>query len=228
MKDFFKRNMPTFVIGGITVAVFVLIIVASSLAPKVSPNLVEIPTQELIATHTPVKGNLNAKVTLVEFSDFECPACATFDPYVKQVANEFKDDLKVAYRHFPLPQHTKARLAAQASMAAAEQGKFWEYGEKLFENQSNLDESDLIGYAQGFGLDLEKFKSDMTSQKIKDYISQDLSVGSRYGVSSTPTFYLNGKKLVLTSFADLRNKVDEAITEAKGANPPVTPTTSGN
>lgn len=219
MKDFFKRNMPTLVIGGITVVVFVLIIVASSLAPKVSPNLVEIPTQELIAVHTPVKGNLSAKVTLVEFSDFECPACATFDPYIKQVANEFKDDLKIAYRHFPLPQHTKARLAAQASMAAAEQGKFWEYGEKLFENQSNLDESDLIGYAQGFGLDLEKFKADMTSQKIKDYISQDLNVGSRYSVSSTPTFYLNGKKLTLTSFADLRNKVDEAITEVKGANP---------
>lgn len=215
--DFIKRNMPTFVIGGLTLGVFILIIVASSLSPKVSPELVEIPNDELIAAHTPIKGSLSAKVTLVEFSDFECPACGTFDPYVKKVAEEFKDDLKVAYRHFPLPQHTKARLAAQASMAAAEQGKFWDYGEKLFANQDNLDEADLIGYAQEFGLNMEKFKADMASQKIKGYISQDLALGTKIGINSTPTFYLNGKKIALTSFDSLRVKVIEAVAAVKAS-----------
>jgi protein-disulfide isomerase len=214
MKDFFKRNAPTFVIGGLTLGVFLLIIVASALSPKVGPTLVEIPANELIASYTPVKGNLSAKVTLVEFSDFECPACAKFEPYVKQIAEEFKNDIKVAYRHFPLPQHTKARPAAYASMAAAEQGKFWEYEEKLFENQDGLDEINLLGYAQAFGLDMDKFKQDMASQKIKDYVNQDYQAGTKYGVEATPTFYLNGKKLTLTSFESLRSQVSEVITQA--------------
>jgi len=104
--------------------------------------------------------------------------------------------VKVAFKHQPLPMHQNARLAAAASMAANEQGKFWEYHDKLFENQQSLDRASLEKYAEQVGLNLQKFKAALDSNKFDSQISADSAEGTRLGANGTPTFFINGRQLV--------------------------------
>ena len=147
------------------------------------------------------KGNQNAKTALVEYSDFQCPACAQMYPIVKQIGETFKDDLKIVYRHYPLSQaHKNANTAARASEAAALQGKFWEMHDMLFNTQNEwaqIDNSEafFVNLATSLGLDSEKFKADLNSRSAGKKISEDELGGVASEVQGTPTFFLNGERI---------------------------------
>ena len=144
----------------------------------------------------PVKGPASAPVTVIEFSDFQCPFCSRVNPTLKQIEDEYKGKIKIAFRNLPLPFHDKAHLAAEAALAANEQGKFWPMHDKLFANQQALDRPALDGYAQELGLNMAKFKSALDTGKFKDKVDQDAKEGASFGATGTPTFFINGTRLV--------------------------------
>ena len=156
----------------------------------------------------------DAKITLIEYSDFECPACGIYYPIVKQLGQEFKN-LSIVYRHFPLPQHANARVAAQAAEAAGQQGKFWEMHDMLFDNQrswtgSASAEETFAAYAQTLGLDIEKFKADFNSPETKTKIQTDYQSGASE-VDGTPTFFLNDKKIQNPqNYAEFKSIIQQA------------------
>jgi len=162
-------------------------------APPAPP---EPPVQKVDVGTVPAKGPSDAPVTLVAFSDFECPFCSRAANTVKQMEEEYKGKLRVAFKHQPLPRHANAKIAAVASMAAHEQGKFWEMHDKLFANQTALDRPSIEKYAQELGLDLGKFKASLDSNKFEEYIAKDSAQGTQLGASGTPTFFINGRQLV--------------------------------
>ena len=154
----------------------------------------EVSNSDLVKNNSQVLGSEDAKVTIVEFSDFQCPACGAAHPVVKQVIKEYGDRILFVYRHFPLlATHQYALKAAEAAEAAGEQGKFWEYHDILFVNQDNLRTEDLKSYAKQVGLDMKKFNEALDSGKYKDKVLADLDDGEKFGVTSTPTFFINGK-----------------------------------
>lgn len=206
ITNFIKRNMPIFIIGFLTLLVFVGIIIAGEKQGNQSTALKIVNQGDLVADFNYFKGPEDSEVTLVEFSDFECPACAAFQTALKTIELEYPA-LKIVYKHFPLPQHANALEAARASMAAGEQDAFWEYHDLLFQNQSDLREEDLIQYAKDLGLDTKKFEADMKSEKLKTLVETDIKTGDSLGVSSTPTFFLNGRLLELKQFEDLSREV---------------------
>lgn len=142
----------------------------------------------------PMKGNPNAKVTLVEFADYECPHCKRFQPVLRQILDEFQGDVKLYFKHYPLPQHTYARPAAEAAVAAQKQGKFWQFEDKLWANQDNLSPAEMEKFAKESGLDVSKFRQDIESKAVKERVQKDRVDGSTLGLSSTPTLYINGRE----------------------------------
>ena len=141
---------------------------------------------------TPSKGGKNALVTIVEWSDFECPFCSRANPTISQIQKEYGDKVAIQFRHQPLSFHKNAMPAAKASMAAHKQGKFWQYHDKLFENQKALTGPDLEKYAGELGLNVSKFKADMASPAIEAQVKKDMADGGKYGARGTPTFFVNG------------------------------------
>ncbi len=159
----------------------------------------------------------NAKVTIVEFADFQCPACGRTYPVLKQVLAEYKGKITFIYRHFPLPQHSNAMLAAQASEAASAQGKFWEMYSMLYENQTTWSESltaseIFTGYAKKLGLDTQQFSQDLSNASFEKSIQSDKDDGIRLGVNSTPTFFINNKKLEESpTYSVFKSTIDKAL-----------------
>lgn len=143
---------------------------------------------------SPSKGPESAPVVVVEFADFECPFCAAMAPTFEKVWEERKDKVRFVYKYMPLPSHPHGEIAARAGFAAAQQGKFWELNKKMFGNREHLEESDLQSYAKDLGLDLAKFKADMTSQAATDRIAQDRKLADTLNVKGTPTVYVNGRE----------------------------------
>ncbi|OGG00275.1 hypothetical protein A2153_04780 [Candidatus Gottesmanbacteria bacterium RBG_16_38_7b] len=166
---------------------------------------------QLLPAGSYTQGNKEAKTYLVEFSDFQCPACRSFQPQVKALVEKNKDKLVFAYRHFPLTQHPLALPAALAAEAAGEQEKFWEMHDYIFENQESLSEEILLSAPEKLGLDKEKYLKAFKDKKYQDKIDKDTSDGRKFGVDATPTFFLNGKKLDLFTSSDLSKSVEETI-----------------
>jgi protein-disulfide isomerase len=159
-----------------------------------------------------VRGNPNAGVVLLEYADFECPYCGMAYPFMKRLAKRFHDDLAEVFRPFPLAEiHPHAMHAAQAAEAAGVQGKFWQMHDVLFENQERLDDAALVEYAQGIGLDVERFTTDFASQPVIERIERSVQLGLQEGVNGTPTFFLNGQRLELENYQDLEPTVARAI-----------------
>jgi len=144
----------------------------------------------------PVKGPASAPVTVVAFSDFQCPFCSRAVPTIHQLETEYGGKIKIVFKEFPLPFHDKAHLAAEAALAAHEQGKFWQMHDKLFANQQALDRASLEKYAQELGLDMSKFRAALDSGKFKDKVDAEDREGAAVGVTGTPTFFVNGTRLV--------------------------------
>lgn len=161
----------------------------------------------------------SAKVNIVEFSDFQCPACAAAHPVVNKILEDYKGKVNFVYRHFPLPQHPYGTKAAIAAEAAGEQGKFWEMYNKLFDKQAEWSESkdvvaNFTGYAQELNLDINKFKQDMESGKYDERIKSDQSDGVAAKINATPTFFINGEKISgAGSYDDFKTKIDSALSK---------------
>ncbi len=143
----------------------------------------------------PSKGATDAKVTIVEFSDFQCPYCSRAEPAVDEVMQKYPGKVRVVFRHFPLSFHEKAPKAAEAAACAEEQGKFWEYHKTLFANQGKLDVPDLKEHAKTLGLDTTKFEACLDGSKMKAKVDGDTAAGAKVGVNGTPAFFINGVML---------------------------------
>ena len=142
-----------------------------------------------------VQGNDAATITIVEFGDYQCPFCGDAHPIIKEIEDNFGDQIKFVFRNFPLQEsHQFAFSAAAAAEAAALQNKFWEMHDALYENQYRLDENLFEELAETVGLDMEKFQQDFTSEAVKEKVDNDFESGVRSGVNGTPSFYVNGTK----------------------------------
>jgi protein-disulfide isomerase len=144
----------------------------------------------------PLRGEPGAPVTIVEFSDFQCPYCVRARPTVNRVREVYGDKVRFAFRHFPLDFHAQAQKAGEAAACAAEQGKFWEMHDLLWENTSRLQVADLRSHAATLGLDASAFGRCLESDRHAGLVEGDLEAGKSYGVSGTPAFFVNGRPLV--------------------------------
>ncbi len=142
----------------------------------------------------PTRGSPMAQVTVVEFSDFECPYCGRAHPIVQQLLNEFEGRVRLVFKNFPLSGHPHAMTAARAAVAAGNQGKFWEMHDLLFEHQRQLEDEDIDRYAEQLGLDMERFHADMESPETQQKIDADREEGHRVDVHGTPTFFIDGRR----------------------------------
>ena len=146
-------------------------------------------------------GSESARVTLIEYGDFQCPACAAYFPLVKQIAEEFGNELRIVHRFFPLTNiHKNAMLAAQTAFAAGLQGKFWEMHDKLYANQKSWAEEAkakdiFIEYAGKLGLNTDQFIADFNTESTKKFITDQMNSGISIGINSTPSFFINSKKI---------------------------------
>lgn len=161
-----------------------------------------------------VRGNANAPVTIIEYSDFECPFCERAYPTIEQVRTTYGDDVKIIYRHFPLSFHPQAQKAAEASECAADQGKFWEYHDIMFQNQGLLQGgvTQLKQWASDLKLNRSTFDTCLDSGAKMQKVQNDLAEGTRYGVSGTPAFFVNGQSLVgAQPFSAFQAAIDRAL-----------------
>ena len=163
----------------------------------------------------PMKGPANAKVTIVEFSDFQCPFCGRVIPTLQQIEKNYANDVRVVFIHNPLPFHPNAEPAAEAAVAADAQGKFWEMHDKLFANQQNLTRADFEKYAQEIGLDMNKFKAALDSHAGKKKIDADLAIAKQVGVQGTPNFYIDGRNVQgAQPYEEFKKVIDDEIQRA--------------
>jgi protein-disulfide isomerase len=139
-----------------------------------------------------ISGPEKAKITLVEYGDYQCPYCGQAYPIVKKIQEKLGDDLRFVFRNFPLAEiHPNAMNAAEAALSAGEHGKFWQMHDSLYEHQNALDDKHLVQYAGELGLDTPKFKNDLRNQTHSSRIEEDFLSGVRSGVNGTPTFFIN-------------------------------------
>jgi protein-disulfide isomerase len=163
-----------------------------------------------------VTGNEDAEVTLTEYSDLQCPACASFEPALEGVLAEYGEQIRFEYKHFPLPIHPYAQQAAVAAEAAGIQGAFFEYKDVLFENQQTWANSAtpvafFIRYAEDLNLDIDQFRRHMNSSELRDKVQAEMSEGRALGVTGTPTFFLNGEKMQIETFQDFATEIAVAV-----------------
>lgn len=209
----------TIVFTSILSLTVVLLAVGIFLLNKTSPKpLVNNEVYQIDYSKGQRIGSDSAKVKLVEFSDFQCPACKGAQPFIEKLIGEKDANFQFIYRHYPLSQHLNAKAAAQAAEEAGVQGKFWEMHDKLFETQGEwqglTNPNDFFGnLAKELGLDEKKIKEAIVNNKFSDIIQADLNDGNSYGLNATPTFYLNGKKLELANYTELETKVKKALQE---------------
>lgn len=179
------------------------------------PNYQAISTyvENVSVDDDPEKGNPLASVVIVEFSDYQCPACGYATTIVKSILEDYAGEIKFVYRDFPLEHtHPNAVIAAEAANCAGDQDKYWEMHDLLFPNQTSLGMDSLISYGQYLELNIEKFTTCLVEEKYKDEVYNDYEAGLAYGVNSTPTFFINGHSIVGANEAEIRNKIDEILT----------------
>jgi len=167
---------------------------------------------EIDLAGSPVKGGAHAPVTLVEFVDYECPHCARVQPVLATLLDEYGHDLRVVMKHYPLGQHTNARLAARAAVAAHNQGKFWTYNEKIWANADFLTAAKLESLAQETGLDLDRFIRDINAPETDKVVRANKDQGSDLGITSTPALFINGKRFTdPRDVESFRDWIDEEL-----------------
>ncbi len=160
---------------------------------------------------SPFLGPEKAKVTLVVFSDFQCPHCAKLGPLFEQILDKNPDTVKIVYKNFPLNMHRYAAAAALAAAAADMQGKFWQYHDLIFENYQNLSIEKLISFASQLDLNIPQFKKDMNSNTAKIRVGRDYEEGRRLKVTGTPTLFINGRLVRDRSTDNIQKMIDEAL-----------------
>lgn len=210
----------TFLIG--TVVTVVLFIAGVFLLARSEKTLSKGEVSEILGTYeeTNAKGGESSEIEIMEFSDFQCPACAQGYSNLKKIEEEYKDQVKIIFRHFPLRSiHPNAQLAAEAVQTAGAQGKFWELHDFLFENQgewSSLSGSDfrakLIDYAQVLEIkDIEKFRIDLENGTYAGVVNDDYDVAERLGLRGTPSIFVNGEQTESFSYEAIKAAVDSEL-----------------
>jgi len=160
---------------------------------KEPPPVLE-PAVKLSIGGAPFKGPADAKVTIVEFSDFQCPYCAKAAGEAAAVVQKFPKDVKLVFKQFPLEDHSQAALAAEASLAAQAQGKFWELHDKMYANFRQINQARILVWANEAGLDMNRFRADLNAHKYAARVKAEEQEGEVAGVEGTPTFFINGKR----------------------------------
>jgi len=201
-----QTNKQIFIFGGLALAVIVVIAVLAVMSGGNQYALEEHRIADsalLVKDKSHMTAGKNAKVTIVEFGDYQCPACGAAHPIVKQMLEAYKNnkDVNFVFRNFPLPQHKNARVAAEAAEEAGAQDKFWEMHDALYEHQSEWSDSDdalsaFANYARQIGMDADKLRQEVGKSAFEDAIQADVNDGNAAGVNSTPTFFINGSMMV--------------------------------
>lgn len=196
-------------------AIVGLIAFSSNNSSNSSPSAITMPK---ITEKDYTQGPKNAKATLTEYSDFQCPACKAYYPVVKQIQKDYDGKLLFVYRFFPLPSvHKNAYASAQAGYAAGLQGKFWEMHDKLFETQDSWAQlpdptATFTSFAKDVGLNVDQFSKDQSSDAAKKFVTDSYNADIALGLSGTPTFFLNGKLIANpNSYADFKKQIDNAL-----------------
>lgn len=169
------------------------------------------PVLKITTDDQPWKGGAAAPVTIVEFTDYECPSCAGTQPILEEIVKTYGDKVKLVTRDFPLNQHKNAFKAAEAAEAAREQGKYWEYITLLFNNQKALGVEKLKEYASGLGLDMVKFDQALSTNKYAAKVQRDLDEGNRLGVDATPTVFINGRRMKERTFDGVKAAIEAIL-----------------
>ncbi len=165
----------------------------------------------------PVRGPESAKVTIVEFADFQCPFCTRVSATLGQIREQYPNDVKFVFKHLPLRIHPQAPGAHAAAEAAHRQGKFWEMHDRIFASPTDLAPETFVGYAQQFGLDVGQFKKDVGSDAVKSRVDADMKEAQKLGVSGTPAFFINGKYIAgAQPFEAFKTRIDEELGKASG------------
>ncbi len=161
---------------------------------------------------SPSRGESDAKIEVIEFSDFQCPFCARVYPTVKRIEEEYGENVRIVFKHLPLRIHSKAQDAHAAAEAAHRQDKFWEMHDLIFENQRTMSRENYITYAGQIGLDVERFKKDMASGDVRGKLATDSGEAASLGVTGTPAFFVNGRFLSgAQPFESFKRLIDEEL-----------------
>jgi protein-disulfide isomerase len=153
------------------------------------------PRYGISIEESPVRGPLDAPVTFIEVTDFECPFCSRVQPVLQRLREKYQNQVRFSFKHFPLPMHGRAKEAHLSALCAEEQGKFWEYRDRLFRYQNDLSLMALVAHANQLGLDIKSFQSCLDEKRYVSRIAEDLEEMIRLGVSGTPTFFINGQRI---------------------------------
>ncbi len=216
-----KKYLPTILIVLAVVAVIGFVVWAlakpeDSGSSSTTSQLTQAEQDSLKTGNT--LGNPNSKVVVTEFGDYQCPACGAWHPFIKDtVLPKYQDKILFVFKNFPLTKpHPNAQSSAQAAEAAALQGKFWEMHNKLYESQDEWSElkdpsSKYEQYAREIGLNVDQWKKDKDSSKVKDIIKADVAIGEKLNLPGTPSFLVNGKLVQTKAEADLTNAIDQAL-----------------
>lgn len=226
--QFLKQNK---VMIGVALVTILLVIGGVFLSSKGSGNSElsksQVSSQLLVPQNSYVtSGFLNneflpasasAQISFVEFGDYECPACGVYSPFTKKLITDYAGKINYVFRNFPLSQHKNAVISSSAVLAAGEQGKYWQMHDKIYETQTEWaglsDPTSLfVQYAKDFGLNTDQFLVDLKSSKIRDIIDSDVKDGTTVGISQTPTFFLNGRKIELDgTYEQFKNLVEKEL-----------------
>jgi protein-disulfide isomerase len=224
-----KSPLPFVLIGAVLIAVIAAVVLMSrpsasnstpaptNSSPGQTPTQRQAPQPGAPNPHS--RGMPTARITVEEFSDFQCPACGALEPGLRRVIKDYEDRVIFVFRNYPLQMHKYAFIASRAAEAAGAQGKFWEMHDMLYDNQKEWSDSmeprvQFDSYATRLGLDVQKFKADMERQDLADRVKNDLLRGNSLGVKGTPTVYLNGRELVpgqLVTEDILRREIEAAL-----------------
>lgn len=171
--------------------------------------------------HNPVRGPKDAPVSIVEFSDFQCPYCQKLQTTLDQVLKAFPKEVNLVYKQFPLNIHQYARQAAVASMAAHQQGKFWQLHDKMFQNSAAINEENIKKWAREIGLNMTDFEKVMQSGALETAVQKDIADGAAARVIGTPTLFINGKRVPERSFESMKKTILEELAAVKAQGPSV-------
>lgn len=210
-----RMKNPWIIIGAITVILIGAAMWYAKSSEQDSNVGIVVPTVH-------IKGNPDADVKIVEYSDFQCPACAAFQPVVNDMLDTFGDRVSFEYRHFPLSAlHPYAEQAARAAEAAGQQGKFFEFHDKLFAEQDSWSAGAapttfFLRYAGDLGLDVDQFRLQLRSSLLRDEVRSDAAEGQKAGLTGTPTFFLNGERMEIKTYQDFFDQVARAVDPSYG------------
>jgi protein-disulfide isomerase len=209
-----KRTITTWSIVALIIIGVVAVLIFASNSPKI--NLSGMALVDQVTNNDWIKGNKDAKVTIVEYSDFECPACSMYAGAIKKLLGTYKDDVRFVYRHYPLNYHKSAILAAYAAEAAGKQGKFFDMHDLIFQKQNEwsggrANQIYFENLAKQLKLDIEKFKTDYNSAETKKAVKEDVDSGNKNNIQATPTIFVNGKSVKVVNYGELESLVKSLI-----------------